>query len=79
MTPKSMVGIFNDYAANRRQVAQARKQYVVVSLKKDGTPRQVMASDLDHTAFVHEDDAQVCQARMTMLNPGKVFVIVSLP
>jgi len=75
---KTMVGIFHDLTANRREARLAQMRFVVVSLKKDGHPRKVMAEDMQLSATRTRAEAEVRKATMEHLNPGKQFVVVEL-
>jgi hypothetical protein len=73
-----MIGIFHNYARNRRQAAQARKQFVVVRVKKDGQPSKVQPMDMQFNATVTRAQAKARQAVLEQLNPGKTFTILAL-
>ena len=76
--PQSMRGIFNDLASIRQDRANARKRFVVVRCKKDGTPRKVTAEDIRWTGTETREEATAKQAERARLNPGKQFVVVAL-
>jgi hypothetical protein len=77
-----MTGIFRDLAANRKldhdTTLTAVNHFVVVSIKKDGTPRKVMANDMQYSARTTLIEAEKHKINMELMNPGKRFAIVTL-
>ena len=78
MAQHSMVGIFNDLARNRQHARITRMQFVVVFLKKDGTPRKVTSHDLQWNATVTQEQAETHKAHLEQLNPGLTGIILCL-
>ena len=68
---------FKALSRNRRDRKRAQTNWVAVSLKKDGTPRKVMRSDLDH-GFATQDQADAECSRLEKLNPGRRFAAVQI-
>ena len=78
MTPRSMTGIFHDLASNRHEARNAMKRFVVVSVKRNGQPYKVTARDIATCGTVTRADAEVRQAALEAMNPGRMFTILAL-
>lgn len=74
----SMTGIFKDLNRNRQERAKAQKQFIVVRVKKDGTPSRVMPHDWQWNATRTYKEAASRQEELTRLNPGNTFTIISV-
>ncbi len=76
--PKSMTGIFSELARNRQDARNAVKRFVVVMVKKDGTPYKVMPQDITSCGTVTHEQAITRQKELERMNPTRCFTIVAL-
>lgn len=80
--PKSMTGIFSDYARNRQEASTAKrnatKHFIVVSMKKKGQQRAIDAMTMRHSSTETREQAGVRKSELETMNPGKNFTIITL-
>jgi hypothetical protein len=73
-----MTSILHELHQNRVEARNAQRSFVVVSLKKDGTPRKPDWSDLQFSARRTREEAETRKSELERRNPGTSFAIVRL-
>jgi hypothetical protein len=70
------MSMFHEINRNRKAAAQASRKFHVTSLTKAGVPAKFPPTKFD--SFQTREEAEACQARMSVNNPGRTWVIVEL-